>query len=190
MIMERGKNGMIHLQQLKKSLEEYRVLICFSGQFSQGIVEQLCDSIKGQLSEGLGTKQNPMRVISIFVEQAQNIINYNQMKKSHKNYDQFLESSIVTIGKNGENFFVTSGNIIDNNDLQPLLKKIDHLNSLEPGDLKTLYKEVMKNGGLEEPERSAGLGLIHMARKSRSPIEYESYPINEELSYFQINVNG
>ncbi|WP_407313019.1 SiaB family protein kinase [Desulfosporosinus sp. SB140] len=181
---------MIHLQHLKKSLEEYRVLICFSGQFSQGIVEQPCDSIKGQMSEGVGTKQNPMKVISIFVEQAQNIINYNQANKNHKYYEQLLESSIVTIGRNADSFFVTSGNIIDNNDLAPLIQKIDHLNSLGSAELKSLYKEVMKNEGFQENERSAGLGLIHMARKAKTPLEYQNYRINDELSYFQINVNS
>lgn len=180
---------MIHLQHLKKSLEEYSVLICFSGQFSQGIVEQLCDSIKGHMSEGVGTKQNPMKVISIFVEQAQNIISYNQKNKNHKHYEQLLESSIVTIGRDKDSFFVTSGNIIDNNDLGPLVQKIDDLNSLGPIELKTLYKEVMKKEGFNDNERSAGLGLIHMARKAKIPLEYQNYPINDELSYFQINVN-
>lgn len=181
---------MLHLQQLKKSLEEYRVLICFSGQFSQGIVEQLCDSIKGQLTEGEGTKHNPMKVISIFVEQAQNIINYNFKNLNHKYYDQLLESSIVTIGKSVDGFFITSGNIVDNKDLEALVHKIDFLNSLKPDELKQHYKEIMKRVGNGENERGAGLGLIHMARKAKLPLEYKNYSINDELTYFQINVNS
>ena len=78
---------MIHLQQLKKSLEQYNILICFSGKFSQGIVEQLCDSIKGQITEGESVKGNSTKVISIFVEQAQNIINYNLENFNHKYVD-------------------------------------------------------------------------------------------------------
>lgn len=181
---------MIHLQQLKKSLEEYSVLICFSGQVSQGIVEQLCDSIKGQLSEGEGSKHNPLQIISIFVEQAQNIINYNFRNFNHKYYDQLLESSIVTIGKTEDGFFVTSGNIIDNKDLDALVNKIDFLNSLASAELKQHYKEVMKRDGIIENGRSAGLGLIQMARKAKSPLEYQNYSINDELTYFQINVNS
>jgi len=181
---------MIHLQQLKESLEEYNVLICFSGQFSQAIVEQLCDSIKGQMSEGEGTKYNPVKVISIFVEQAQNIINYNFKNSSHKYYDQLLESSIVTIGKTADGFFVTSGNIIDNQDLATLVNKIDFINSIGSSGLKQYYKDVMKRDGKGENGRSAGLGLIQMARKAKSPLEYQNYSINEELTYFQINVNS
>lgn len=181
---------MLHLQQLKKSLEEYKVLICFSGQFSQGIVEQLCDSIKGQVTEGEGTKYNPMKVISIFVEQAQNIINYNIKNINHKYYDQLLESSIVTIGKSADGFFITSGNIIDSKDLDPLVHKIEFLNSLKPDELKKYYKETMKRDSNVEIERGAGLGLIQMARKAKLPLEYQNYSINDELSYFQINVNS
>jgi hypothetical protein len=181
---------MLHLQQLKKSLEEYKVLICFSGQFSQGIIEQLCDSIKGQMTEGEGTKPNPMKVISIFVEQTQNIINYNLKNINHKYYDQLLESSIVTIGKSADGFFITSGNIIDRKDLDPLVNKIEFLNSLKPDELKQYYKETMKKEKNLDNERGAGLGLIQMARKAKLPLEYQKYSINDELSYFQINVNS
>ncbi|MDP4127845.1 MAG: SiaB family protein kinase [Bacillota bacterium] len=180
---------MLHLQTLKKSLEEYRVLICFSGQFSQGIVEQLCDSIKGQITEVEGIKQNPMKVISVFVEQAQNIINYNLKNLNHKNSEQLLESSIVTIGKSADGFFVTSGNIIDNKDLDDLIHKIDFLNSLMPDELKQQYKEIIRREGHVDHERGAGLGLIQMARKAKLPLEYKNYRINDELTYFQINAN-
>lgn len=181
---------MIHLQQLKKSLEEYSILICFSGKFSQGIVEQLCDSIKGQLTESELVKGNPSKVISIFVEQTQNIINYNLENLNHKYNDQLLESSIVTIGRTPDGFFVTSGNLIDTKDLGALVSKIDFLNSLDPTELKKYYKEVMKSDSLADNGRGAGLGLIHMARKAKSPLEYANYCINDELSYFQINVNS
>ena len=180
---------MVHLQQLKKSLEEYRVLICFSGQFSQGIVEQLCEFIKGQMTEGEVTKYNPMKMISIFVEQAQNIINYNLENVSHRYYDQLLESSIVTIGKTSDSFFVTSGNILDKQDLDPLVKKIEFLNSLEPVELKQYYKEVMRRDSVGLNGRGAGLGLIQMARTAKSPLEYNNCSINDQLTYFQINVN-
>jgi len=181
---------MIHLQQLKKSLEQYNILICFSGKFSQGIVEQLCDSIKGQITEGEPVNGNPSKVISIFVEQTQNIINYNLQNANHKYHDQLLESSIITIGRTPNGFFVTSGNIIDTKDLGALVSKIDFLNSLNPTELKKYYKEVIKSDSPDDKGRGAGLGLIHMARKANSPIEYENYSIDDELSYFQINVNS
>jgi len=180
---------MIHLQQLKKSLEEYKVIICFSGQFSQGIVEQLCEFIKEQLTEGERNKFNPMKVISILVEQAQNIINYNQENVGHRYYEQLLESSIVTIGKTGDGFFVTSGNIIDKQNLDPLVRRIEYLNSLEPAELKQYYKEVMKSDRMGVNGQGAGLGLIQMARTAKSPLEYMNYAINDQLTYFQINVN-
>lgn len=180
---------MIHLQQLKKSLEEYKVLICFSGQFSQGIVEQLCEFIKEQMTEGEGAKYNPMKVISIFVEQAQNIINYNLENKNHRYYDQIVESSIVTIGKTADGFFVTSGNILDKRDFEPLVEKIKFLDSLDSVELKKHYKEVMRKDTPAVNGRGAGLGLIQMARKAKSPIEYMNYSVNDQLIYFQINVN-
>lgn len=180
---------MVHLQQLKKSLEEYRVLICFSGQFSQGIVEQLCEFIKGQMTEGEITKYNPMKVISIFVEQAQNIINYNLDNVNHRYYDQLLESSIVTIGKTIDGFFVTSGNIIDKQDLDLLVAKIEFLNSLGTVELKQYYKEVMRRDDMGVNGRGAGLGLVQMARTAKSPLECMNYSINDQLTYFQINVN-
>lgn len=180
---------MIHLRQLKKSLEEYKVLICFSGQFSQGIVEQMCESIKGQLTESQVNNYNPMKIISVFVEQAQNIINYNLININHKDYDQLIESSIVTIGKTENGFFISSGNIMDKKDLELLITRIDFLNTLGPAELKQHYKEVMRSESLSDNGRGAGLGLIQMARTAKSPIEYSQYSVNDHLIYFQINVN-
>lgn len=72
------------------------------------------------MTEGETAKYNPLNVISIFIKQAQNIINYNLKNFNHKNYDQLLESSI-TEGKTTDGFSVTSGNIIDHHDLGALV---------------------------------------------------------------------
>jgi hypothetical protein len=178
---------MINLQDLRRSLEEYRVIICFSGHFSQGITEQISEAIRAQIDEAETVRGSTTTVISVFVEQAQNIINYNARNCGHPRYDQLLESSISTIGKTPDGYFVTSGNIVDNRDLDGLKNRIDNINALNPAELKKYYKEVMKSDP-DDHSRGAGLGLIHMARKARSPLEYMYNRINEELSYFQISV--
>jgi hypothetical protein len=107
----------------------------------------------------------------------------------HRYYDQLLESSIVTIGKTAAGFFVTSGNILDKQDFEPLVKKIEFLNSLGSTELKQYYKEVMRSDGSDINGRGAGLGLIQMARIAKSPLEYMNHRISDQLTYFQINVN-
>ncbi|ODA38953.1 hypothetical protein DSBG_4260 [Desulfosporosinus sp. BG] len=84
---------------------------------------------------------------------------------------------------------MTSGNILDKQDYEPLVEKIEFLNSLEPNELKKHYKEVMRRDDIGVNGRGAGLGLIQMARTAKSPLEYMNYSINDQLTYFQINVN-
>ncbi|HEX2923878.1 MAG TPA: SiaB family protein kinase [Chloroflexota bacterium] len=178
---------MINLQNLRARLEEYQVIICFSGHFSQGITEQISEAIRAQLKGADAATGDTTTVISVFVEQAQNIINYNALNRNHPHYDQLRESGMSTIGKTQDGFFVTSGNLVDNRDLEELESRIDYLNSLNPAQLKQHYKDVMKSDS--DPQgRGAGLGLIHMARKSRSALEYMHSKLTEELSYFQISV--
>ena len=47
----------------------------------------------------------------------------------------------LTIGRQGEQYVVVSGNVIDLADVSPLVAKIEQLRTLDAAGLKALYKE-------------------------------------------------
>lgn len=175
------------LTDIQKMLSKNQVLICFSGRFSQGIIEELGDAIKKHMENEAKPKNDIFNVFSIFIEQTQNIKNYVAVKENSHLYEMISASTIVCIGKVDGGYFIWSGNMIENADIEPLRTKLNLVGSLSKDELKKLYKEQMKKE-LEPGSLSAGIGLIDIARKATLPVEFSFEAIDEYVSFYQIRV--
>lgn len=177
----------IDLIQIQNILSDIHILTIFSGRFSQGIIEELGEAVKKHLESEEVSRKNIFNVFSIFIEQTQNIKNYTTLKENSAYYDKIIDSGIVAIGKNDLGYFVYSGNIIENNDRDPLIEKLNLLKILNKDELKKLYKETLKKE-ITPDCKSAGIGLIDIARKSSLPIEYEIKNLDEKYSFYTLKV--
>ncbi|WP_218838250.1 SiaB family protein kinase [Bacillus sp. FJAT-45350] len=176
-----------HLLNLQNLLRDEGVLISFSGRFSQSIIEELGAALKKYLEEENKPKNNIYNIFAIFIEQTQNIKNYCTLNQNHPNYEKFAQSCIVTIGIENETNYIHSGNLILNKDVNNLVEKVEALQKLNKDDLKKLFKEKRKESLILE-EGSAGLGLIEIARKASSPLNYSITRIDDQFSFFTLKV--
>lgn len=177
----------VNLIELQNILKESQILTIFSGMFSQGIIEELGEAIKKHLENEKLSKRNIFNVFSIFIEQTQNIKNYISSKKDSSCYELISNSGIVAIGKDEFGYFIHSGNLIDNIDVENLVQKLDLINELDKDGLKRLYKEELKRD-VANGDEGAGLGLVDMARKASHTIQYQVREIDENYSFFTLKV--
>lgn len=175
----------LNLLDLQKLLQNYGVLISFSGRFTQEIIEELGDAVKKYLETEAMSQNDTYNVFSMFIEQTQNIKNYSSEKNSSLLGERIANSGIVAIGKWKEGYFVSSGNLIENQDIVPLTSKLDEISALDKVGLKKLYKEQMKKPILPG-NTGAGLGLIDMARHANQPLHYEIVKLDEQLTFFTL----
>jgi hypothetical protein len=175
------------LIEMKNMLSNSGILIIFSGRFSQGIIEELGDALKKHLESEETPKNEIYNVLSVFIEQTQNIKNYTYIKKDTCNHERILNSGIVCIGRCDDGYYVLSGNLVENEDLQKLTDYIDAIAPLDKVALKKLYKEQLKKE-ITPDSLGAGLGLIDMARKSICPISYFVNKIDDDISFFELKV--
>ena len=175
-------NDLLHIQ---RTLRQNGLLISFSGRFTQEIIEELGAAVKRYMEVEESPKNDIFNIFSIFIEQTQNIKNYCGSKEGAV-YDHISNSCIVTIGKTetGGNY-ICSGNLVEEQDLQGLITKIDSVITLDKVELKKLYKETLKRP-LSEETNGAGLGLIDMARKAKEPLEYSVTKVSEQYSFFTL----
>ena len=176
------------LLDLQNNLRAYGVLISFSGRFSQGIIEELGDAIKKHMEAEDRPKNSIYNVFAMFVEQTHNIKNYVATKEGCCYYDNIVNSGIITIGKSETNYYVCSGNLIENNDAEVLATRINKLIDLDKNELKKLYKNQIKKD-LPPDSKGAGVGLIEITRKASLPIKYSILKIDDNLSFFTIKVH-
>lgn len=177
----------LNLLELQKVLQGYGVLINFSGRFTQEIIEELGDAVKKYIETEDTSQHDTYNVFSVFIEQTQNIKNYSAQKEGTPFGERIANSGIVAIGRSENGYFVSSGNIIEEKDIAPLIGKLDEISAQDKTGLKKMYKEQLKKE-LPPGSLGAGLGLIDMARRSPLPLQYSVYRIDAHLSFFTLTV--
>jgi len=133
-----------NLHELQRTLRRLGIIISFPGHFTQGIIEEMSEAIRKHLENQNTSKSGVYNVVSVFVEQTQNIKNYATFKQNASISDQISQSGIVIIGKNEDGFFVSSGNLVLNEDIPALESRLQEISGLD------------KNGSENEQQRSGG----------------------------------
>jgi len=111
---------------------------------------------------------------------------YCVSKKEVGVYEQISNSCIVVIGKaESGGKYVCSGNLVQNIDVDKLKRVINEVNGLDKQELKKLYKQKLKQD-IALTSKSAGLGIVDIARKSSSPLEFSLENIDELYSFFTL----
>lgn len=175
------------LFDLTNTLGQENLLLTFCGPFSQGIIEELGTALRGYLSTTKNLSQLRSSVFSIFIEQTQNIRNYFRTRAIDELSDSRHGYGIVVIGNDKDKFFVSSGNLVYKADLEPLIKRIEHIKSLSKEDVQALYKQTLRNKQVSE-SGGAGLGFIEMARRASEPLEFSTTVIDDRSSFFTLRV--
>ena len=173
----------IDLYELRDTLTKDEILICFAGPFSHSIIEELGAAVKHYLEAEQVTKTSLMSVFSIFIEQTQNIKSYAERKAAEGKGNVF-SGGIVVIGKDGDRYVVNSGNFVERADIEEAVALIERLKDLDPQGLKALYKEQLRKE--QKPGKSAGLGLIDMARKASEPLRFTLKTTEDQRCFFSL----
>ncbi len=175
-------NNLFELQQV---LQNYGVLISFSGRFSQEIIEELGDAVKKYLETESTSQTETYNVFSIFIEQTQNVKNYCARKEGGSAGEKIANSAIVAIGKSATGHFVQAGNLIESADAPGITAQLDTIIALDKAGLKKYYKELLK-ADIPPGKMGAGLGLTDMARKASQPLEYHVLKMDADFCFFTL----
>ncbi|MDM8515509.1 SiaB family protein kinase [Desulfobacterales bacterium HSG16] len=176
------------LYKFKQDLNRQGIFFCFSGPISQNLVSEIGSILEQKMGLEKASRSTVLRVFSMVVEKAQNIIHYSAEKYIDKKTDRDeieLRLGIIAVGYENNHYFVLCGNKIHNKKAGKLKKKLALLQSMNKEELKKYYREQRK----KEPDKEskgAGLGFIDMAKKANKPIEFDFKKIDDEMSFFSM----
>ena len=77
--------------------------------------------------------------------------------------------------------------VLERQNIDSLKNRLERINAMSREDLKTYYKEVLSNGVMSE-KGGGGLGMIDIARKSGSKLEFVFSPVDEKYSFFSLSI--
>ncbi len=175
-----------NLYQFKKELNQRGIFFCFSGPLSQDLLVEIGDTLRNKMKQEEASSSTILKVFSMFVEQAQNIIHYSAEKIPLDRPDKTtLSSGIIVVGYEGQHYYVLCGNAIDNEVVGTLREQLTKLQQMNKDELKRYYKEQRKKDA-HESSKGAGLGFIELARHSITPIEFNFQPVDNDFSFFSL----
>ncbi|MFO8021353.1 MAG: SiaB family protein kinase [Perlabentimonas sp.] len=122
------------------------------------------------------------KVYSAMVESLENIYKHQDIISSNTGFQPRFSLFV-----DEKEFSLLASNSLLNSKIPPLKEKLDKVNSLDKEGLKDLYKLTILSGNVS-PKGGAGLGIINIAKVSENHINYNFETIDEDYSYFTINV--
>jgi hypothetical protein len=164
-------------------MSEKNIIIAFTGYFDHLVTTSLLKNIKNKLSVLQSATGIDKKVYNVLVESIENISKYSNLRNQNQNIAMLL------LCKSDNHFTVITGNHILNSDIPTLKQKLDKVKSLNPAELKKMYREQMLSKRTHE--NSAGLGIIDIAIKSDNQIKYDFKKLTDLTSFylFQTEIN-
>lgn len=175
---------MKYIYELHKTMIQNNLILVYEGEFTQEITKSvlaMAERNMDSIGEESGIKR---KVFNVMVECLQNIVKHAD--EAGQSYEDKLKSNaIFMIGKQEDQYIITSGNALVNDKVPLLQEKLEKINSLDKEGLKALYKEIIKTGDLSD-KGGAGLGFVDMARKSGQKLLFDFAAINDKYSFFAL----
>lgn len=168
---------LVEIHCLKKS----DVLLSYSGPIESDTIKIFGDKVK-RLSEEY--QQAGRKLFFTFIELAQNITFYSNEKSRIGR--QNSGSGTLIVGENKDVFFFVTGNIVYNNFVSVLQRKINIINSLDRDELRR-YKKEQRNL-IPGNKGNAHIGLIMTALTTKNKLNAKITPVDNKRCFFSILV--
>lgn len=168
-------------------MEEDNIIFSFNGVVTADfltVILDIMDTKMNHLAESLKTKK---KVFNVLVECLQNLYHHIDDEDEIKREIKRSKSSLVMVIRSQETYYVQTGNYIDKSVVKELEERLIKINSLDKESLREYYRETLDNGSVSS-KGTAGLGMIDIARKSGNKLEYEFLEIDNDFSFFSLNV--
>ena len=164
-----------------KSMSANKLNLVYEGEVNQAITKAFTSLAEHSLQEDKEDRRTIRKVYHVMVECLQNI--YKHSDELNANGKGKKKHGIFLVAQDESGYVVSTGNMIENEKIDGIKTAIDHINSLNPIEIKELYKKQITMGVLSE-RGGAGLGFIDIYKKTGNPLEYRFENIDENKSFF------
>ena len=168
--------------EFKGRLDEQSSVLTYCGSVSEAIMSALGETLKQKMAERDTDAADVRRAFSIFIEQVQNVIRYSE-QRGDGDAAGGPGSGLIMVGIEEGRYFIVCGNFVQQDKVERLRARLDHLATLDRDSIRQFYREKLREPP-EEGSLGATIGLIEIARRSSQPIEYDFSPNDASSSFF------
>ncbi|MEW6468362.1 MAG: SiaB family protein kinase [Bacteroidota bacterium] len=169
-------------QELHRLLIARNINIVYQGGFSNENVSGVLQMIEGSFAEK-NSDFLSKQVFSVIVELLHNIYEHADSFE----IDAEAKPGMFLIGMEGNDYVITTGNLVLTSKTEALHHRIEKLNNLGEADLKRMMSEVREKKEIAGKVGSE-FGLEDIRTKCSGKIVYSMQPVNERYSFFTMQV--
>ncbi|TAL68493.1 MAG: hypothetical protein EPN88_07100 [Bacteroidetes bacterium] len=171
------------VSQLERLMAKNNLYMIWSGHISTDVSKEVLSFTETKLAEEDIESSLRRRVFSILVEILENVAKYSPGREPEEQFGM----PVAMIRLVGKEYSLTTGNLILNKSVDHLKEKLEIINTYDKVGLKELFRKSL-SGQTISSDSTGNMGLIDMARKSGSKLEYKFDKINDLYSYYTLTV--
>lgn len=166
-------------------MENNNVILAFTGEFDMKVINALVTSVRDKLNQVETNKFIQRKIYNVMVECLENIFRHSEIALQEN--AQLRSFAIFTLRRQGDEYFLVTGNYIQNENVSYLKNTIDTINTLSKEERWEMYREILTQGKLSD-KGASGLGIIDIAIKSGSQLEYDFRKITDANTFYMFQV--
>jgi len=159
------------------------IFLSYGGYISQFLISGMTEALEKEAEANDISMAVSNNLFTIFIELAQNMMNYSKTIDNAKN--RLKSQGLIIVSKDDENnYFIHSQNIVSLADKEKVEPKLLDIQALNKDEIKKKYRELRKSGK-NTHSHGGGIGFYEIAKKCDS-ITYNFTKIKEDRYYFHI----
>lgn len=167
-----------------RSMMDNHIILSFKGEITSDIITMVLQIMESKLDANQEKSGVKKRIFNILVECMQNLYHHAEAEEQE---DSRTRKAMLELFIDDQFYHIVTGNFIYNENIPPLQERIDRVNSLSKEDLRKYYREILDNNRISD-KGGADLGMIDMAKRSGQKLIYNFTPVNDEISFFDLQV--
>ncbi len=169
--------------ELTKYIDEDYFEYVYRGHFSENITENILNLNDAKFVSDSEAYAYRNRISYFLIESLQNVIRHQDMPGN----EDLADEGLIVIQKTNNSVYITTANVICNDNIPALETYLKKIKKLSPEELKAEYQKILLDGVISE-KGGGGLGIITMARRTDGHIQFKFKKINEEFSYYYYQI--
>lgn len=176
---------MDNIHEFYNKMEESNIMLSFKGEVTSDLLTSILQIMETKMETLDEPPKIKKKVYNILVECLQNL--YHHIDEDDKDTKPNENSALFMIRKVDGEYSIMTGNYMAQENVDLMKGRLDKINAMDRDELKVYYKEVLNNGEMSA-KGGGGLGMIDIARKSGKKLEYNFDPVQDDYSFFSLNV--
>ena len=174
-----------NVKEYYENISKGNILLAYKGSITSELINDVLEAVEKKLEEVNELSKTRKKLYNVLVESLQNL--YHHIEETHEGITEDLDPKfgLLVIEKENGMYKVTTGNFINSTKIKFLKEKIDKINSLSKDELKDMYKFILNHQKLSA-KGGGGLGLVDIARKTGSKLEYIFHNYNNNYYFFNL----